>query len=82
MFHQKFLTVEETPAAIEGPKFGEGELDVVIASPDVTVVSDKEDMNRDDLTESEAMLPDAVGEIEIHFNSLQSDDMPMTSVRK
>ena len=39
-------------------------------------------MNKDDMTESEAMLPDAAGEIEIHFNPVQSDDMPMISVLK
>ena len=82
MSPQEFLTVEEAVAAIEGPKFGKGELDVIIAPPDITVVSDKEGMHEDDLTESEAMLPDAAGEIEIHFNSVQSDDMPTTSVPK
>ena len=39
-------------------------------------------IDEDDLTESEAMLPYAAGEIEIHFNSVQSDDMPTTSVSK
>ena len=82
MSRQKFLTVEEAQAAIEGPEFGEGELDVVTAPPDVTVVSDQEGMDEDDLTESEAMLPDAAGEIEIHFNPIQSDNMPTTSVPK
>ena len=55
---------------------------MVIAPPDVTVVSDEEDMDKDDLTVSEAMLPDATGKIEIHFNPVKSDDMPMTSVSK
>ena len=82
MSRQKFLTVEEAQASIEGPEFGEGELDVVTAPPDVTVVSDQECMDEDDLTESEAMLPDAAGEIEIHFSPIQSDDMPTTSVPK
>ena len=63
MSRQKFLTVEEALAAIEGPEFGEDELDVVVEPPDVTVVSDEEGMDKDDLTESEAMLPDAEGEI-------------------
>ena len=63
MSRQKFLTVEEAQAAIEGPEFGEGELDVVITPPDATVVSDEEGMDKDDLTESEAMLPDPAGEI-------------------
>ena len=48
MSRQKFLTVEEALAAIEGPEFGEGELDVVIAPPDVTIVSDEEGMDEDD----------------------------------
>ena len=39
-------------------------------------------MDEEDLTESEAMLSDMAGEIEIHFNPLQSDDMPMTSIPK
>ena len=82
MSRQKFLSVEEALAAIEGPEFGEGELDVVIAPPDVTVVSDEEGMDEDDLTESEVMVPDATGKIEIHFNPVQSDDMPTTSVPK
>ena len=34
------------------------------------------------MTESEAILPDAAGEIEIHFNSVQNNDMPTTSVPK
>ena len=55
---------------------------MVIAPPDVTVVSDEEGMDKDDLTGSEAMLPDAAGEIEIDFNPVQSDDMPTTSVLK
>ena len=67
---------------MEGPEFGEGELDVVIAPPDVTVVSDEESMDEDNLTGSEAMLPDAAAEIKIHFNPVQSDDMPTTSVPK
>ena len=58
MSRQKFLTVEEALAAIEGPGFGEGELDVVITLPDVTVVSDEEGMDENDMTESEAMLLD------------------------
>ena len=76
MSRQKFLTVEEALAAIEG------ELDAVIAPPDVTVVSDEEGMDEDNLTESEAMLPDATGEIEIYFNPVKSDDIPTTSVPK
>ena len=79
---QKFLTVEEALPAIEGPEFREDELDVVRAPPVVTVVSDEEDMDKDDLAESKAMLPDAVGEIEIYFNLVQSDYMPTTSVPK
>ena len=79
---QKFLTVEEALPAIEGPEFREDELDVVRALPVVTVVSDEEDMDKDDLAESKAMLPDAVGEIEIYFNLVQSDYMPTTSVPK
>ena len=55
---------------------------MIIAPPGVTVVSDEEGMDEDNLTKSEAMLPDAAGEIEIHFNPVQSDDMPMTSVPK
>ena len=82
MSPQKFLTVEEMAASIQSPKFGEGKLDVVIAPPDVSVVSNKVGMDEDYLTESEAMLPNAAGEIEIHFNSVQSDDTPTTSVRK
>ena len=82
MSPQKFLTVEEALAAIEGPEFGEGDLDVVIAPLDVTVVSDEEGMDEDDLTESKSMLPDAAGEIEIHFNPVQSDDVPTNSVPK
>ena len=82
MSPQTFLTVQEAPTGIEGPEFGEGELDVVIAPPDVTVVSDEKGMDEDDLTESEAMLPDATGEIKIHFNPVESDDMPTTSVPK
>ena len=46
MSRQKFLTVEDALAAIECPEFGEGELDVVIAPPDVTVVSDEEGMDQ------------------------------------
>ena len=46
MSRQKFLTVEEALAAIEGPEFGEGELNVVIALPDVTVISDKEGIDQ------------------------------------
>ena len=57
-------------------------MDVVIAPPGVTIVSDEEGMDEDDFTKSEAMLPDAAGEIEIHFNLVQSDDMPTTSVPK
>ena len=79
---QKFLTLKEALAAIEGFEFGKGELDVDIAPPDVTVVSNIEGMDEDDLTESEAMLPDAAGEIEIHFNPVQSDDIPTTLVPK
>ena len=79
---QKFLTVEEALPAIEGPEFREDELDVVRAPPVVTVVSDEEDRDKDDLAESKAMLPDAVGEIEIYFNLVQSDYMPTTSVPK
>ena len=79
---QKFLTVEKAPAAIEGPEFRESELDVVIAPLDVPVVSDEEGMDKNDLTESEAMLPNAAGEIKIYFNPVQSDDMPTTSVSK
>ena len=82
MSRQKFITVEEALVAIEGPEFGEGQLDVVIAPPGVTVVSDKEGMDEGDLTKSEAMLLDAAGEIKIHFNPVQSDDMPTTSVPK
>ena len=78
---QKIQTIEAL-AAIEGPEFGEGELDVVIAPPDVTVVNDEEDIDEDDMTKSKAILPDAAGKIEIHFNSVQSDDMPTTSVPK
>ena len=65
---------------MEGPESGEGKLDVFIAPPDVTVVSDEEGMDKDHMTE--AILPDAAGEIEIHFNSVQSDDMSITSVPK
>ena len=65
MSRQKFLTVE-------GPGFGEGELDVVITPPDVTVFSDEEDMDND-LTESKAMLPDAAGEIEIYFTQSEME---------
>ena len=79
---QKFLTVEEALPAIEGPEFREDELDVVRAPPVVTVVSDEEDMDKDDLAESKAMLPDAAGEIEIHFNLVQSDYMPRPQFRK
>ena len=32
-------------------------------------------MDKDDLTESETMLPDAAGEIEMYFNPVQSDNM-------
>ena len=39
-------------------------------------------MDEDDLTKSEAMVSDAAGEIEIHFNPVQSDDMPTASVPK
>ena len=39
-------------------------------------------MDEDDLTESEALLPDTAGEIEIYFNPVQSDDMPTTLVPK
>ena len=46
------------------------------------VASDEESMDEDYLTGSEAMLPDAAGEIEIHFNPIQSDDIPTTSVPK
>ena len=55
---------------------------MVRAPPVVTVVSDEEGMDKDDLEESKAMLPDAVGEIEIYFNLVQSDYMPTTSVPK
>ena len=72
MSRQKFLTVEEAQTAIEGPGFGEGELDVVITPPDVTVFSDEEDMDND-LTESKAMLPDAAGEIEIYFTQSEME---------
>ena len=53
-----------------------------MAPPDVTVVSDEEGIDEDNIIESEAILPDAAGEIETHFNSVQSDDMPTTSVPK
>ena len=79
---KNFVSVKEALAAIEGPEFGEGELDVVIAPPDITVVSDEESMDEDDLTGSKAMLADAAGELEIHFNPVHSDDMPTTSVPK
>ena len=79
---KKFLIVQEALAAIEGPEFGEGELDLIIAQPDITVVGDEEGMDKDDLTVSKAMLADATEKIEIHFNPIQSDDMPTTSVPK
>ena len=60
----KFLTLEEALAAIEGSEFREGELDVVIAPPDVILLSDEEDMDEDKLTESEAMLSDTAGKIQ------------------
>ena len=55
---------------------------MVIAPPGVTAVSDEEGMDEDDLTKSEAMVPDAAEEVEIHFNPVQSDDMPTNSVSK
>ena len=55
---------------------------LVIEPPGVTAVGDEEGMDEDDLTKSEAILPDAAGKFEIHFNSVQSDDMPTTSVPK
>ena len=55
---------------------------MVIAPLDVTVVSDEKSMDEDNLTGSEAMLPDAAGEIEIYFNPVQNDDMPTTSFPK
>ena len=82
MSRQKFLTVEEALPAIEGPEFGEDELDVVRAPPVITVVSDEEGMDKDNLEENKTMLPDAVGEIKIFFNLVQSDYMPTTSVPK
>ena len=79
---KNFVTVEEALAAIESLDIGECELNVVIAPPDVTAVSDEESMNEDDMTGSEAMLPNAAGEIEIHFTPVQNYDMPTTSVPK
>ena len=55
---------------------------MVIAPPDVTVVNDEKGMDEDNLIESEAMLPDAAGEIEIHLKPVQSDDVATTSVPK
>ena len=61
------MTVEKALAAIESPEFGEGKSDVVIATPDVTVVSDEKGMNENNMTESEAILPDL--QERLKFNS-------------
>ena len=60
------ITSIKTFAAVEQlSDVDENQVDVVIASPDTSVVSDKKGLDDNDLTENELLLPDAAELIEV-----------------
>ena len=67
MSREVYLTTVEALAAIEElTEDDEHQIDLVIAPPEISVVSDEEGLDDNDLTENEMLLPDAAGLIEVH----------------
>ena len=66
MSREVHITSIKTFAAVEQlSDVDENQVDVVIASPDTSVVSDKKGLDDNDLTENELLLPDAAELIEV-----------------
>ena len=76
-----YLTTVEALAAIEElTEDDEHQIDLVIAPPEISVVSDKEGLDDNDLTENEMLLPDAAGLIEVHQTTgKKTGDSPQSS---
>ena len=67
MSREVYLTIVEALAAIEElTDDDEHQIDLVVAPPEISVVSDKEGLDDNNLTENEMLLPDAAGLIEVH----------------
>ena len=45
---------------------------IVLAPPEVSIVSDKEDLDKNNLTEGETDLPDAPGEMVLRDSTLET----------
>ena len=76
-----YLTTVEALAAIEElTEDDEHQIDLVIAPPEISVVSDEEGLDDNDLTENEMLLPDAAGLIEVHQTTgKKTGDSPQSS---
>ena len=67
MSRKVYLTTAEAIADVEElSDVDDNQIDVVIAPPETSVVSDEEGLDENDLAENELSLPDAAGMIEVH----------------
>ena len=67
MSREVYLTTAKALAAIEElTDDDEHQIDLVIAPPEISIVSDEKGLDGNDLTENEILLPDAAGLIEVH----------------
>ena len=67
MLREVYLTIQNALAKLKELECDSNELhDIVLALPEVAVISDQEDLNENNLTKGGADLPDAPGEIELH----------------
>ena len=87
MPREVYLTAQDALAAAEELECDENEtLDIVFAPPEVAVVSVEEDLDKNNLTEGNTDLPDAPGEIELHYSvlpklRLQQKNLPRKDVK-
>ena len=81
MSREVYLTTVEALAAIEElTEDDEHQIDRVIAPPEISVVSDEEGLDDNDLTENEMLLPDAAELIEVHQTTgKKTGDSPQSS---
>ena len=79
MSRKVYLTTAEAIADVEElSDVDDNQIDVVIAPPETSVVSDEEGLDENDLAENELSLPDAAGMIEVH----QTISEKLSTVRK
>ena len=80
MSREVHLTTVEALAAIEElTDNDEHQIDLVIVPPEISVVSDEESLDDNDLTENEMLLPDAAGLIEVHQTTGKKTGNPLQS---